>query len=175
MDEYGQSEEFVRELTGCQDALFAFILSLLPVDDAARDVLQDTNVVLWRKAGDYQSGTRFLSWAFKVARLEVRAYYKKAARDRHVFDDSLLDSFADEAERRASDSGHPVRELEHCVKQLTDHQRELLAERYAPGSSVTAMAENRQQSPAAVSVTLSRIRRTLRECVSQRLSRGESK
>ncbi|MCG8584884.1 MAG: sigma-70 family RNA polymerase sigma factor [Pirellulales bacterium] len=174
MNDNHQSEEFVKELTGCQDALFAFILSLVQLEDAARDVLQNTNVVLWRKAGDYQPGTRFLSWAFTVARLEVRTYYKKAARDRLIFDDALLDKLVSEAEQRSSESELSIRAFEHCVKQLTGNQREMLTERYSPGSSVAAMAEKRKQSPAAISVSLSRIRRTLRECISRRLSRGES-
>ena len=42
-------ERFVTSLTDSQDLLYAYILSLFPDVDLARDVLQETNLVLWRK------------------------------------------------------------------------------------------------------------------------------
>ncbi|MCE9556371.1 MAG: RNA polymerase subunit sigma-70, partial [Planctomycetes bacterium] len=60
MSDQGPSELFVRELTASQPRLRAFIFSLLPNRDAALDVLQDTNVVLWRKAATFEEGSSFI-------------------------------------------------------------------------------------------------------------------
>ena len=47
------AEQFVERLGSCQDRLFAYILMLLSNRDAALDVLQETNLVLWRKAAEF--------------------------------------------------------------------------------------------------------------------------
>lgn len=161
-------EAFIRALTGSQQALFAYILSLLPNPTEARDVLQDTNVVLWRKAADFRPGSNFNAWACQVARLEVLAHRRDHARDRHVFHDELLDKLAVEAESRAEASDRRTELLEGCLRELTGHQRELIHERFLPGGSVQEMAERRGRTPGSISVTLSRIRTLLRKCVEQR-------
>ena len=58
-------EQFVRNLTDCQPRLYAFILSLLPNRDDASDVLQDTNLVIWRRSAEFTDGTNFVAWAYK--------------------------------------------------------------------------------------------------------------
>lgn len=64
-------EHFVRELTRCQNSVFAYILSLVGNPDAARDIQQETNVVLWRKAGEFKEGSNFMPWALGIARMQV--------------------------------------------------------------------------------------------------------
>jgi RNA polymerase sigma-70 factor, ECF subfamily len=46
--EAGQTSEFVQLLTGSQSRLYAYICSLTGRAASARDILQDTNVVLRR-------------------------------------------------------------------------------------------------------------------------------
>ena len=173
MSEHVPNEAFVRELTGCQQSLFSYILSLLPEPDDARDVLQDTNVILWRKAAQFREGTNFVAWACQVARFEVLAFRRDAARDRHVFDDELIDCLASEAEKRAAEGDRTMRAFEHCFRELTDHQRELINARYSPGGSVKELARERDRSPGAISVAISRIRKTLKECIQRQLARGD--
>ena len=93
-----QIEQFVQQLTACQTMLYAYILMLLPSHDDADDVLQETNLVLWRKADEFVDGTEFGAWACRVAHFQVRAWLRDAQRDRHVFDPELLGSLAGEAE-----------------------------------------------------------------------------
>jgi RNA polymerase sigma-70 factor, ECF subfamily len=163
-------EVFVRNLTNCQPALYTFILSLLPNRDDANDVLQDANLVMWRRSAEFADGTNFLAWAYKIARFKVLSYHRDHHRSRHVFDETLLNQLADEAERRAGDLEGMAALLDDCMDELPSPQRDLVLERYAPGSSVREMAEKLGQSPSAISVTLSRIRHALLECVHRKLS-----
>jgi len=87
-----QTERFVQQLTGCQTRLYAYILMLLPNHDNAADVLQETNLVLWRKADEFVDGTEFGAWACRIAHFQVLAWLRDAQRDRHVFDPELLGS-----------------------------------------------------------------------------------
>jgi RNA polymerase sigma-70 factor, ECF subfamily len=163
-------ERFVRDLINCQPALYAYILSLLPSREDANDVLQDANLVMWRRSEEFADGTNFLAWAYQIARFKVLAHHRDTHRDRHIFDDGLLGQLADDAERRAADPEGEASLLEDCVEELPAGQRELVRERYAPGSSVREMAERLGQSASALSVTLSRIRHALLECVQRKLA-----
>ena len=73
------SAEFVSLLTGHQRKLYSFILSLLRNPSDADDVLQETNLVLWQKCNEFEPGTNFGAWAFRVAQFQVMAHRKKMA------------------------------------------------------------------------------------------------
>jgi RNA polymerase sigma-70 factor, ECF subfamily len=163
-------EQFVRNLTNCQPALYAYILSLLPNRTDASDVLQDANLVMWRRSDEYVEGTNFLAWAYKIARYKVLAHHRDRRRDRHIFDDDLFSRLADAAGRRPRDPEGVASLLDDCVEDLAPAQRQLVQDRYAPGGSVQEMAQKLGQSAAALSVTLSRIRHALLECVRRKLA-----
>ena len=163
-------ERFVRNLIDCQPALHAYILSLLPNRDDANDVLQDANLVMWRRSGDFVEGTNFLAWAYQIVRYKILAHHRDCYRDRHIFDDGLFSQLADQAEHRPPESDGTAALLEDCVEELPPRQRDLVCERYAPGGSVREMAQRLGRSASALSVTLSRIRHSLLECVQRKLA-----
>jgi RNA polymerase sigma-70 factor, ECF subfamily len=163
-------EQFVRNLINCQASLFAYILSLLPNRDAANDILQDVNLVMWRRSSEYTENENFTAWAYKIARFKVLSHYRDHRRDRHIFDQELFDTLADAAERRTPDPDSTSAILDDCVEELPAIQRELVKQRYAPDGSVQKIAKKLGQSAGALSVTLSRIRHTLLDCVRQKLS-----
>jgi RNA polymerase sigma-70 factor, ECF subfamily len=175
MDPKNVQERFVRDLINCQPALYAYILSLLPNRDDANDVLQDVNLVMWRRSDEFVEGTNFIAWAYQIARYKVLAHHRDCHRDRHIFDDGLFSQLADQAERREADPEGVASLLEDCVEELPAGQRELVRERYAPGGSVREIAARLGQSASALSVALSRIRHSLLECVQRKLSGRERK
>lgn len=170
MNPKDHQEQFVRNLTNCQPSLYAYILSLLPNREDANDILQDVNLVMWRRSGEYELGTKFTAWAYKIARFKVLAHHRDHHRDRHIFDDGLFASLADQAERRAD--GGTAALLDDCLDELPKPQRELVRERYTPGGSVKEIARRLGQSAAALSVTLSRIRKSLLDCVHRKMAQG---
>ena len=165
MPSENSQDQFVQHLTSCQPRLYAYILSLLPNLDDANDVLQETNLVIWHRSEEFIEGTNFLAWAFKIARYKVLAHFRDRHRDRHVFDDELFARLADEAEHRVADRTSQARLLRGCMKELPPFHRELIRQRYAKNGSVQEMAQRLGRSAAVISVTLSRIRHRLMECV----------
>jgi RNA polymerase sigma-70 factor (ECF subfamily) len=164
------SAEFVGQVTRAQRRLYAFIYALVRRPADAEDVLQECNLVLWRKAGEFRPGTDFMAWAFRVAQLQVLAFRKRRARAREHFDDALVAQLADEAERRLGGFDRRQEALLECLARLPDAQRELVARRYEPGGSVNGMAAAAGRSPKAVSEALRRIREALLRCVERRLA-----
>jgi RNA polymerase sigma-70 factor (ECF subfamily) len=55
MENHPPDEQFVRLLTTHQSRLAGFIFALMASGDGAQDVLQETNLVLWRKAGEFDA------------------------------------------------------------------------------------------------------------------------
>lgn len=92
-------EQIVQQISGCQDRLFAYILALVPDRNVARDILQETNLVLWRRREEFVAGTSFVAWASKVTFFQTLAYRRDRGRDRHVFfSEELMIELAGEAQ-----------------------------------------------------------------------------
>ena len=50
------TEHFIQSLTESQNRLYGYIYSLVGDHHAAADVLQECNLVLWRKFGEFREG-----------------------------------------------------------------------------------------------------------------------
>jgi RNA polymerase sigma-70 factor (ECF subfamily) len=168
----GVDDVFIRRLTECQNRLYAYILSLLPDPELARDVLQETNVVLWRKADQFQEGTSFPAWACKVAYFEVLGARRKLRRERLLFDEATLALVADEVEKRLRSLDDRSVALEECLQKLDQRQRQRLIDRYGPGGSLEFAAEKAGQTRGSLSVALHRIRHLLMQCIDAKIARG---
>jgi RNA polymerase sigma-70 factor (ECF subfamily) len=162
-------DQFVRLLTDSQAALYAYIRTLVPDASLARDALQETNAVLWKKAEEFEPGTNFSAWAYKTARFKALGALRDQRRDRHVFDDSIVERLADAAQRRVDGDDRRTLALEACLDSLSDRQREMIVERYTPGGSVTEMANRLGRPAGSISVALNRIRRGLIDCIRRRM------
>ena len=71
-------------------ALFNYISYLLGNCADERDILQETHLDLWRKAGTYDVERPFLPWARAIARYQVLTFRKRQNRVRLLFDEELL-------------------------------------------------------------------------------------
>ena len=159
-------EELVGWLTRSQGWLYGYVLTLLPNREAARDVLQQVNLVIWRKADTFDPSRSFLGWAASIAHFQVQAYLRDRRRDRHRFDETLLNSLAREAEAvPEEDPSDREVALRRCLDKLPAKDRELVLARYRPDASVQALAEQFQKTANAISRSLYRIRGLLGTCI----------
>lgn len=162
-------EEFVSNLTAYQNRLYAYALTLLGDRTQAAEVMQETNLVLWRKSGQFTPGTDFLAWAYRVTSNQVLAYRQKLARDRLVLDDALVESLSQRLQRSTRDDGRQDALVE-CLGAMPQAQRELVRLRYSENASVQTLARQMGKSANAVSKVLHRARMSLLECVKQKLA-----
>lgn len=164
------SEDFVLELVKNQNRLHVYILSLVVDKQRAMDILQQTNLVMLKKASEFEPGTNFGAWACRIAHFEVLADRRRSHRDRLVFDDEVLGILAEDAEKQLLEFDTRAIALDECLKKLTSSQRRTLIERYSPGGSVQSMAEAMGRTPNAVSLTLHRLRSALADCIRRKLA-----
>jgi RNA polymerase sigma-70 factor (ECF subfamily) len=158
-------ESFMRLWVGHQSRVYAYIRALVLSRADAEDILQEVAVVLWRKFDQFEPGTRFDQWAYRVARNQVLYYRQKRQRDRLVFGQDLLDRIADEMA-----AAHPAREgyldaLESCLDGLGADDRELVRRRHDPGATNRSLSQALGRSESAISRALSRIYLALLQCV----------
>lgn len=165
-------DQIVQEIAGSQNRLFAYILTLVGNRDAARDILQETNLVLWQKRGDFESGTSFKAWSFKVAFMQVLAHRRDASRDQHrYFDDDLMTQLAGETAVDLEHAEERQVALQGCLQTLGERQRWLIRSRYQMENTVKIIAEMTGQSAGSIATELYRIRNVLRCCVAGKLAR----
>jgi len=156
---------FVRALTDAQFDLYAFLCMMLGNREVAKDVLQDTNVMLMTHAGDYDEGRAFLPWAKAFAYNQARTYRKRESRSPMVFDDDLVTAVAEEAMEEPDESGRELELLEKCLGKLTATQQNLIQARYFRRESVDGIAVSMNKSAMSVYVQIHRIRRLLGSCI----------
>jgi len=169
----GPTTEFVQQLTGCQRALYAFIVSLLGGVNDANDVLQETNLKLCRKCAEYDASQPFLRWAYAFARFEVMAFRKRKQRSRLVLDNELLATVAVEMEESSEDADYRMQMVEMCIERLNPRQRELIAARYGRGESIKDIAVRLSRPGPAMGMLFYRLRKALADCA-QSLLRKEA-
>ena len=168
------NEAFIRNLTGCQNRLYAYVLSLIPDPEAAREVAQNANVSIWKNAANFDPDTDFGAWACTMAYFAVLAYRRDRRRERLVFDDDVMESLAETAGRRGDDEGPQIEALEQCMGQLSPSHHDLLSRRYGDGLSIQEIAQRRGCSAGGLATRLYRIRKVLLDCIQGKLVAGES-
>ena len=165
------TSRFVSLLTEHQENLWAFILTLMPGNPDARDVLQKTNVVLWEKRDSFQEGTNFRAWALTCARFTVLDHLKRQRSRRLLLcDNDLLDTIAAEAPDHLGSADCRLEALECCLNKLRPQDRELLEFRYGSERPLSEFASQVGRSVSAISVLLHHLRTNLRRCISQQIN-----
>ena len=167
-------ENIIGLITKNQGSLRGYIYTLLPNPALVDDILQETNLVIWRKASEYDSTRPFMPWACRIAFFQVKAARRDNSRDRHIFDSELVDILAAESEADSSSTGSLDSALRDCLSKLPENKRDLILSRYHPDSSVKTLADERQETPGALSVELHRIRRVLESCIRGKINQATS-
>ena len=114
-----------------------------------------------------------MAWSSRIAYFHVLSHRRKMGRDRLVFDEDVLDYLAERQLERTDETDRRATALKRCVEKLPSNQRELVAQRYAPGGSVQGIAAAAGRTVGAISQSLYLIREALRKCVEQAVAQGE--
>lgn len=160
-------ELFVSLIGQYQRHVQMFVSGLIPFPPDADDVMQETQLVLWREFGTFQPGTNFPAWACTVAYHQVLAWRKRRQRDRLVLSEEFLSAVAREFIDDAERFEERQQCLAKCLNKMPKHHRELIRLRYTEGNTVEMLAKAMNRSTDAVYRLLSRIRHALHDCVNR--------
>ena len=166
--------EIIRQITASQRRLYGYVMTLIPDPQAAEEILQQTNVVIWEKSKEIAAVENFSAWASKIAYFQTLAYLKKVKRDRMHFDNELIGKIATAVNERRILLDDRVEALRGCLRKLSDKDRELIRRRYESGASLDGISEAVGRTRGAIKQALYRIRGALMQCIEQTLTPEET-
>ena len=172
MDRGQSKREFVLLLAKHERMIYGYVLSLVPNVADADEIVQETCLRLWDEFDKYVPGSSFAAWSLTVAHYEVLTWRKRASRSKLVFDDSLVELIGQERESMEETAGPRHEALGECLQELTDRNRQLVAECYSSGKKIKEVAAKLQRTEASVYKALERIRGALHQCIERKLSKG---
>lgn len=165
-----EAELLVRLLTRHQEELFRHIFTLLPHEEDARDVLQETAVALFRKFTDYDASKPFLPWAYRFAQLEVMKQRERNRRGARLLNPELIRLLAQEREQHEAALQNRLLALERCLDQLPPTDRDLIRQRYQDRARIEELVRRSGASRRTLFRQLDRVRRVLMDCIQRRLA-----
>lgn len=163
-------EQFARLLGSCQRQVFLFALGMLHNTADAEEVLQETNLVLWRKFDQYEPGTDFSKWARQIAYFEVLKFRERRRPNEIVLAAETVELLAAESQRQADLADMRRAALENCLQKLRDEDRRLLMLRYQEAGTTGQAAKLLGRSVQGVRKSLHRIRLALLGCVERTMA-----
>jgi RNA polymerase sigma-70 factor (ECF subfamily) len=168
-DERDRGQRFMQEYSRIQRRLYGFVVSLVPDFSMADDIVQDTVSVMWLKFDEFEPGTDFCAWAFKIARYRV-LYYRRCKLDmKNRFSDQTLEHLSEAAESASPQMDCQREMLKKCLRKLTSNEREILHLRYEEGASVKKVAAFTNLNVNTLYKMLSRIHLSLLNCIQTKM------
>jgi RNA polymerase sigma-70 factor (ECF subfamily) len=165
------TERFLLLMTPIQARIYAYIFSLRPNRTDVEDIMQETITVMWRRFGDYTSGTDFQAWAITIAKYCVFSYFKRHKNLPHPFSEEIIPILQSKSNQFIDKLDTYAESLNNCVKKLPEKDALFLNLRYDQGQTIGNIARRFDVTTRAVYKILSRIHNTLLRCV--RRSVGE--
>ena len=166
-------ERFAQLLAKCQRRVFLYALGLVHNAADAEEVLQQTNLVLWRKFDQYQPGTDFARWACRIAYYEVLKFRERRSREARLFSNEFVETLAVES-HSSMDLWDARRDaLVRCLRKLTEKDRQLVLWRYQEDATTRSVAEALGRSIQGTRKSLHRIRIALLACIERTLAAEE--
>ena len=160
-------DRFLMQITEYQTALRAYIKGSIQDHHDCSDVLQKTNLILFKKADQWQRDTPFLKWAFTVAKYEILAYYRDKSREKVLFNDDVLELVLEDSEKLAPELSGRAVALSQCLQAMPQKNQELLSYKYVARQSTKQIAQQVNRSSDGVRSLLKRLRSQLKSCIDQ--------
>ncbi len=165
-----QDDDNERLFAAHQRRLFLYISAMLPSRADAEEVLSETNMVIWKKLEEFQPGTDFLAWAYRIAQFQVLYYRRRKAGAAVAFSPEVLDQLTAVAEEDDAVLERRREALARCTGKLAEEDRVLVERCYAPDANTYEVASSLGRAATSVYRSLRRIRRQLAQCIERTLA-----
>lgn len=164
--------EVQRLFVAHQERLKSFVFSLEPDHAQVDDIIQESFLVVSRRAADFEIGTNFQAWTRTIARFTILSFRKRRQRSPLQLDDDVLEALAASAPEPDDDDTHRLKTaaLKCCLGKLAPRTRELIRLRYFGEHGPDEIAARLGQTVNSVNVALSQGRSLLRRCVERAIT-----
>ena len=166
-DQRGDAE-YLRLLGRHKLQLSACIHAIVPSWHDAEDIFQETKIRLWEQFDRFQPGSDFLAWATTIARYLAKAHFKRNQRRPCLLSEDVASAVLKRLVNCRADNNERLEALCVCVGTLDGRALNLLRRRYFDLQSVHDIAAALRRTLPATYSAVSRIRRSLFDCVRSR-------
>ena len=173
MADISKNTRFFKLYNSIQAPLRSFILMIVHNENDADDVLQTTAGILWEKFDQYEPGTNFRAWAYKVAKNQSLVLLRKRRKTGMEFSDEIAEKIAEFAEKTPWSSHDRKKALSECMDKLNSTDQVLLQMRYQKNLAVKEIAGQTGRSINGFYKTLTRIHSVLKECIDRTIKHGQ--
>jgi RNA polymerase sigma-70 factor (ECF subfamily) len=168
-------DELLRAAFKYQDALVGYAYGLSRDWPLAQDAVQEAYLALVRKWREYTPEGNLFLWVRQMVRFEVLNLLRARGREKVVERNNLL-ALVDREFARHLDEGaagrtaDERRALTECMSALKKSSLDLIVDFYRNAVPCERLAALHRCTANAVRLSLSRLRKQLRECMSYRLA-----
>lgn len=153
-----------------QPVVRGFVLSMVPDFSLADDIMQETFLVVTRKAASFEEGTSFPAWVKTIARFKALEAIR-THRGRHEFlSEEVLEALGAEQHEFPGQVDERLGHLAACIEELAPQAKRSILFRYRNEHRPPEIASRMGCTIQSVNVTLSRARAFLRECVLRKMA-----
>ena len=167
--------EFTERWMKSRHMVAAFVRSLVRDEHHAEDVLQKVAINAATKFEQYDRDRAFAHWLIGIAKRQVAQHFREFQRDRHTFDQALVDQLVDAYADVADELPDQAVALKVCIQKLNERGKDIVDMRYQQNLKPAQIADRVGTSPTAITSLLHRIRKSLECCVKQQLIEMEGK
>lgn len=157
-----------------QPAIRSYILSIIPDFSLADDVLQETFIVVTRRASSFELGTSFAAWVKTIARFKCLEAIRSGKRKFESLSDEVIDALSAERHEFPAEVDSRLGILAACIEELAPQAKRSINFRYRNDHLPPEIASRMNCTVQSVNVTLSRARSFLRDCVQRKMTQTAS-
>ncbi len=157
-----------------QPAIRGYILSMIPDFSMAEDVMQETFIVVTKKAASFELGTSFPAWVKTIARFKSLEAIRANRHRGEFLSEEVLNALGTERGEFVENTDERLVHLSACIEQLAPQAKRSILFRYRNDHLPPEIAGLMGCTVQSVNVTLSRARAFLRDCVTRRVSSATS-
>jgi len=174
-EEGERRDEVLRLFIQNQTMLSAFLYSLVEDWEIVEEALQESAVFICARWQDFVPGSNFNAWARTVSRMRCREVLQRKRRSSAQSLDSVLGCVAEPVreevwEEHGTYSARHKEALSKCLTSLSEQHRRVIVMHYEEKMQCDGIAKRLQKSVESIYMTLTRIRKRLRQCVEQRFA-----
>lgn len=153
-----------------QPAIRGYVLSIVPDFSMADDVVQETFLVVTRKAASFELGTSFAAWVKTIARYKALEAIRSAKRKFESLSEEVIEVLSVERHEFIGDVDVWLGMLASCIDELAPQAKRSINLRYRNDHLPPEIASRMSCTVQSINVTLSRARSFLRDCVQRKLA-----
>ena len=166
-------ERFTRLLLESEPVMLRSILVSVPNRADAREIMQETAVVLWRQFPSYDTTRPFINWAMGFSRIQTRRFLARES-GRAQLSEQAIEVLEQEMQATGEFDDAIETHLATCMAKLGEKTRRLVKGYYHDEQSPETLSEREGRSVEAIYKTIQRARRDLQECIERQIRKTQA-